>query len=306
MESFAGNYLTDKNAISIYNDGATTATVKLSENILTLTKDGVPQTIDLTQEANDTLQKLVTVINALGGGWTATLLSFGSRASKDNMADIEEINCLGSDNLQILKTLFSDVSNWPSAYVAFQKKEKVDDAEEQIERITRDYFYANSFDVKLNGNGKDRIFFHFQSSILSVTSILVFGISIDSDLYTFDERSVFLDMTTATASWAEWRALKKELSTEVLFPAGDKNIQIQGTRGWSSCPGEIRKCAKIIIEDEFDETLYDHWREGVLSVGGDYRYQNPRRIHTGIMKADVILSRYIRKRPTLATTRTNR
>lgn len=307
-ESFAGNYLTDEDGLSVLNGdaGASSATVLLSGNILTLKKDGVPQTLNLEEAEKDTLQELVVAINALGSGWTATLLGVSSRASKNNVVDQAEVNCLGSDNAVILKTLFSDVTNWPAEYETIQKKQLVSDKEEEIERITKDFFYTKAFDLKLDGNGKDRIFLQLFKDILSVSALYVYGIEIDSTLYTFDAHSVFLDTTTVIGSWVEWRILKKELETEVLFPAGDRNVRIVGTYGWSSCPRDIRSCAKILIEDGFDESLYDHWRAGSFSIGGDYSYTNPSRVYTGIMKADRILERYRRKRPLLATTRSMR
>lgn len=304
-ESFAGNYLTDEDGLSIYNEdaGASSAVLSLSGNILTLKKDGVPQTLDLAEADKDTLQELVTAINALAGDWKATLLGVSTRASKDNVVDQAEINCLGSGNAVTLKTLFSDVTNWPDDYETVQKKQLVVDKEEEIERITKDFFYSKAFDLELDGNGKDRIFLNLFKDILSVTALYVYGIEIDSTLWTFDKYSVFLDTTTVIGTWVEWRMLKSELGTTVLFPAGDKNVRIVGTYGWSSCPRDIRLCAKILIEDNFDESLYDHWRAGSFSIGGDYSYTNPSPVYTGIMKADRILYRYKRRRPLLATTR---
>jgi hypothetical protein len=302
MESFAGNILTDKNAISVYCGSGTTATVKLEENTLTLDKNGSPTALDLTQEANDTLSELVTVINALGADWSATLLGKGSAASKDNMADFPETSCLLETNAQTLKTLMDDVINFPAGYDADDKREAVQLEEERIEKITHDFFYSKAFDIKINGNGKDQIFIPFMANVLTVTALYVWGISIDSAIWTYSERSVLLDLESSGGGWAEFRHLLKEWGSSVLFPRGLKNVRIVGTCGWSSCPMDIRKAAAMMVMDGFDETLYDHWRAGSLSLGGDVSYSNPKRVHTGILPVDRILDRYVRRRPMMSTT----
>ncbi len=58
----------------------------------------------------------------------------------------------------------------------------------------------------------------------------------------------------------------------------------------------------MMVMDRFDETLYDHWREGQFGIGGDVSYNNPKRILTGIMAVDRILDRNTRRRPLLSTT----
>jgi len=301
MESFQGNYLTDKDAISVYCGSGSAATIKLSENSLTLTKDGSPTVIDLTAPANDELGKLVTVINTIAD-WNATLLGKSSAASKDNMADLLEASCLLEANSQTLKILMDDVENFPSTYDADDKRDAVDLEEERIERITHDFFYSKAFDMKMSGSGKSRIFPSVLPNILTVTAVYIWGVEIDSSLWTNDTRSIFLDLESTGGSWAEFRHLQREWGSDVLFPKGHENVRIVGTYGWSSCPREIRLAAAMMVMDRFDETLYDHWREGAFGVGGDFSYQNPKRVHTGILKVDRILSDYIRKRPLLSTT----
>lgn len=302
MESFEGNYLTDKNALSVFCSAGSTATIKLVENTLTLTKDGAPSVLDLTAAANNTLTKLVDVITALGGGWTAALLGKAAAASENNMADLAEADCLLVANIQTLKTLMGDVTNFPDTYDADDKREAVDLEEEKIEKLTKDFFYSAAFDIKMNGNGKSKLFLNFQPDILTVTAVYVWEITIDSVLWTYDTRSVFLDLDSAGGGWADFRALLKEWGENVLFPRGMKNVRIVGTRGWSSCPREIRQAASMMVMDRFDETLYDHWREGQFGIGGDVSYNNPKRILTGIMAVDRILDRNTRRRPSLSTT----
>jgi len=300
-DSYAGNIMTDLASISAYCDliGATAATIAVSDNTMTLAINEVDKTIDLTGTA--TMTDLVAAINALTG-WTARLLCRSTKIVPDKIADFAATNALGSDNAVTIRRLFDDVSNFPTAYEVYDKHDIVAEEEENIERITKDFFYAKAFDINLNGNGQDQIFFNFLQDCLTASALNISDVSIDSDVWTFNKRSVYLDTSTAIGSLAEYRHLLKTLETTVLFPKGLQNINIVGTKGWSICPSEVRKACKMMIEDRFDTTLYDHWREGSLSIGGDINYQNPRVIHTGIMKVDQILARYIRRRVSFRTT----
>lgn len=67
----------------------------------------------------------------------------------------------------------------------------IDRIEDLIERITHDYFYAKSFSIVLNGNGKNQLFLGLQSDILSVTEIKLSGVILSTNLFSFDENSIF-------------------------------------------------------------------------------------------------------------------
>ena len=297
-ESYQGNYLSDEDALSVYCESGSTATIKLSGNTLTLTKDGTPTVIDLSQEANDTLEELVAVINAIDQ-WSAILLGISTKASKDLLVDMEETNCLLIDNIQTLKTIEQDVSNWNSEWVALQKKQLIQEQEVLLEKITRDYFYSKDFIRELNGNNKNRLFLGLIPDILSVTKIELYGVELDPSYWTYDKNSVFIDLEHAEVSQAELKHLLKETEVYALFPRGINNIRVTGTYGASSCPCEIRRAIVIMIEEFNDPTLFDHWIKGSQSVGKDYSYTNPNKVYTGIVKVDRILARNIKKKVSL-------
>jgi len=294
-ESYQGNYLSDEDALSVYCDAGATATIKLVSNTLTLTKDGTPTAIDLTQDANDTLGELVAVINALEN-WNATLLGISTKASKDLLVDMVETSCLLIANAQTLKTIEQDVSNWTTAWVAIQKKQLIQEEEALLEKITHDFFYPKAFIRELDGNNKNRLFLGFIPNILSVTKIEIYGVEINTSYWTHDEYSVYIDLENVAAGQAELKRLLKETEIYALFPRGIKNIRVTGTYGWNSCPHEIRRAVIMMIEEFNDPTLYDHWIKGSQSVGKDFSYTNPEKVYTGIVKVDQILKRYIRKR----------
>lgn len=292
-ESYEGNYLTDDDALSVYCDTVTSALVKLSINILTLTKDGTPTELDLKNTSYDTLTKLVTEINKLAG-WTATLLGVSATAST-LLADKEEADCLGADNAQSLKTIAQEVSNWPAAWETVQKRRLVEEVEALVEKITHDYFYEKAFVADLDGNSKNRLFLSLTPDILSVTQIALYGTAIDPSFWTYDKHSVHI--SHIAASQAELKYLLKETGVYRLFPRGIKNIRVTGTCGASSCPHDIRRAAVMMVEDVHDPTLHSHWIKGSESIGGgDFKYTNPEKVYTGIIAVDRILKRHIKRK----------
>ena len=297
-ESYQGNYLSDEDALSVYCESGSTATIELSGKNLTLTKDGAPTVINITQAEMDTLGELVTAINALED-WNATLLGISTKASKDLLVDMIETNCLLIENIQTLKTIEQDVSNWNSAWVAIQKKQLIQEQEALLEKITRDYFYSKAFIRELNGNNKDRLFLGFIPDILSVTKIELYGVELNSSYWTYDKNSVFIDLEHAAVSQADLKRLLKETEVYALFPRGINNVRVTGTYGSSSCPREIRSAIAMMIEEFNDPTLYDHWIKGSQSVGKDFSYTNPNKVYTGIVNVDRILARNIKKKVSL-------
>jgi len=85
----------------------------------------------------------------------------------------------------------SDIDNWASEATDAQKLATIQRAESLVERITRDYFYAKSFNITLNGNGKNQLFLGLMPDILSITEIKISGVVLDAGLYSFDNNSVF-------------------------------------------------------------------------------------------------------------------
>lgn len=53
-----------------------------------------------------------------------------------------------------------------------ERQEIIDRVEQLIEKITRDYFYAKTFEIYQNGNGKDKLFLGLVPNILTNTSQL--------------------------------------------------------------------------------------------------------------------------------------
>ena len=70
---------------------------------------------------------------------------------------------------------------------------------------------------------------------------------------------------------------------------------ILGTYGYP--PLQIVKAASILAEREIDETLYTYYQKGNEQIGREYQYTTDVEPLTNIMEADILLSRFVRRKP---------
>lgn len=187
---------------------------------------------------------------------------------------------------------------------AADRQKVINRAEQLIENITDDFFYAKAFTVYRDGNGNDRLFVGLIPDIISVTAVLISGITLISDWYTNDVDSIYLDPEAVTGSSDDLPELHLRLKYKVkLFPKGMGNIKITGTYGWSSVPAAIEKAAIILCRAENDSTLYSSHEVGLKSEKlGDYSYTMADAAvskSTGIDAVDKLLKHYIRHKPML-------
>jgi len=85
----------------------------------------------------------------------------------------------------------TDVDNWPDGISNAAKLIIIRAAENMIEKLTKDYFYAKPFAIVRDGNGKNRMFLGLIPNILSVTEIKVSGVTMVTSLYAFDDDAIF-------------------------------------------------------------------------------------------------------------------
>ena len=73
-----------------------------------------------------------------------------------------------------------DVDNWADDTTPAEKLAVIQRAEQLIERITKDYFYAKAFVIYRDGQGTDYLNLKLYPDIITVTEVLLHGIEIDS------------------------------------------------------------------------------------------------------------------------------
>jgi hypothetical protein len=131
-----------------------------------------------------------------------------------------------------------------------------------------------------------------QFDILSLTSISVGGVAIDSTLYTFTGRTIYADPSGILIGGMT--ALYSDL--DVLFPRGTKNITVVGVAGWATAPESVKRACIILAENENDPSLYSHYVWGSESMAS-YSYTSKDRPMTNIREADELLDKYVTRKP---------
>ena len=200
----------------------------------------------------------------------------------------------------------SHIDNWPSGYTDEDKLEILKKAEQLIEKVTETKWMSEPFDIKINGNGKNRIFVPLPSDILTVTHVYISCVELDESWYTWDVNSVFLDPCVSGSGSLSPELYYKlgEAMERGIFPRGYNNIWIQGTQGegeFGDVPEAIKQAGVILVKWENDPTLYTYMGLKKSEKIGDYAYTNlavsEEDILTGVMEADTFLRLYIKRKP---------
>jgi hypothetical protein len=198
------------------------------------------------------------------------------------------------------------IDNWPSGITTEEQQEIIDKVEQIIDKVTETKWGGEAFDIKLNGNGKNRLFLPLETDILTVTNVYIFCIELDSSWYTWDVNSIYLDpCTSGTGSLSPELYYKLgEAMERGIFPRGYNNIWVIGTMGESvAVPEAIKQAAVILAKWENDPTLYSYTGLKKSEKIGDYSYTNlatsEADVLTGIAEADFYLRLYVKRKPIL-------
>lgn len=200
----------------------------------------------------------------------------------------------------------SYVDNWPSGITEEEQLEIIKKVEQIIDKVTGTKWVGEAFDIKINGNDKNRIFVPLGSDILTVTHVYISCVELDKSWYTWDANSVYLDPCVSgsgSLSPELWYRLGEAMERGI-FPRGHNNIWIQGTMGegqFADVPEAIKQAAVILAKWENDPTLYTYLGLKKSEKIGDYAYTNiaasESEILTGIMEADTFLRMYVKRKP---------
>jgi len=186
----------------------------------------------------------------------------------------------------------------------YDRQQAINRVEDLIEKLTKDFFYAEDFVIYLDGNGKDRLFLGLVPDIISVSKVKISGVELTSSWYTFDNDSIYLDPEAVTSEEGDMAELHLRLKYErILFPRGMGNIKVTGTYGKSTVPARVRQAAIILCKAENDPELYPSYDSNLKSEKiGDYSYtvaDGKNITKTGIDAVDDLLREYLRKKPML-------
>jgi len=196
------------------------------------------------------------------------------------------------------------IDNWPSGITAEEQQEIIDKVEQIIDKVTETKWGGEAFDIKLNGNGKNRLFLPLATDILTVTNVYISCVELDSSWYTWDVNSIYLDPCVSGSGSLSPELYYKlgEAMERGIFPRGYNNIWVIGTMGEiGAVPEAIKQAAVILAKWENDPTLYTYAGLKKSEKIGDYAYTNlatsEEDILTGVEEADTFLRLYVKRKP---------
>lgn len=186
-----------------------------------------------------------------------------------------------------------DVCNWVNGATEADKQAIIDQSERMIEKITHDLFYSKAETLIRDGNGKSRLFIGIPYDLLTVTAITIFGVAVDTDLFTFDKDSVYAD-TDADIGTVD----PNFPFGSRIFTKGTNNVDITCTVGHATVPAAIKNAAIILCRYENDSTLYCSNTMNEMEKFGDSTIKRGK-FMTGVLDADRLIYRYIKRKPVL-------
>lgn len=200
----------------------------------------------------------------------------------------------------------SYIDNWPSGITAEEQQEIITKVEQLIDKVTETKWCGTPFDIKLNGNGKNRLFLPLATDILTVTNVYISCVELDASWYTWDVNSIYLDPCVSGSGSLSPELYYKlgEAMERGIFPRGYNNIWVIGTMGegeFADVPEAIKQAAVILAKWENDPTLYTYMGLKKSEKIGDYSYTNLAGaevdILTGVEEADMFLRLYVKRKP---------
>lgn len=93
------------------------------------------------------------------------------------------------------------IDNWSSGITAEEQQEIIDKVEQLIDKVTGTKWGGTAFDIKLNGNNKNRLFIPLETDILTVTNVYISCVELDPSWYTWDVNSIYLDPCIGDSMW---------------------------------------------------------------------------------------------------------
>lgn len=123
----------------------------------------------------------------------------------------------------------TEVDNFGTA-TDVEIKRIIDRSENMINKVCQRIFYEKSFDVRLDGNGRDRVFLTELENIQYVSAYYVNNVSQDTTYLRWNDYSVFISQDSGISSNVELKYTLRDQQGS-WFPKGMQNIRIVGTYG---------------------------------------------------------------------------
>ena len=127
------------------------------------------------------------------------------------------------------------VDNWPSGISEEEQWEIITKVEQLIDKVTETKWGGEAFDIKLNGNNKNRLFIPLEADILTVTNVYISCVELDSSWYTWDVNSIYLDPCIGDSMWGSNAIRDGDFFTwKVAAPTTDLYYWVETIAGTST------------------------------------------------------------------------
>lgn len=193
-----------------------------------------------------------------------------------------------------------DLTQYSSAEITAE----IDFAENLIEEVCEDIFYAKTVTHTFDGTGNVKLFFmpKIKYRLLTVTSLKELDLDGSTVLDTFTENVDFkrYPFYVETSRYIEGDSPRRRFGTGGVWASGQNNIQIAGTWGRSAVPAEIKRATILLTLERLKPGSTNQTPGDVRSIGWDdfrisFKSSGPANTYseTGLNEVDRILRRYL-------------
>lgn len=172
---------------------------------------------------------------------------------------------------------------------------------------TNDVFESESLTLELDGDGSDRLMLPKRCTAVSTVKLRdedgTLGSSQTSTVYRL--HSSLYSTGSKRQGEYDWlhivplgAGLSNSLDGAFAWPCGPQTVQVVGTFGWTTTPGDVKRAVALMVYDHFKSTRPDiRAAESVQQQDVIVRYASPdpaNGIWTGIQEVDLIIGAYRR------------
>jgi hypothetical protein len=175
---------------------------------------------------------------------------------------------------------------------------------QRIDDVTNDHFESETVTLELDGDGTDRLMLpkrctavttiktRDSAAVLTTQAATVYRLH--SSLYSTGSKR----LEQGGLDWVDIVPLSAGLSLSLegpwAWPCGPQTVQVVGTFGWTTTPGDIKRLTALLVYDHFKPIRSDLRRTDQFTTPGGERVLMADTDPFGIPEADDIVASYRR------------
>lgn len=173
---------------------------------------------------------------------------------------------------------------------------------QRLDDYTNDRFESEALTLEMDGEGTAKLILPKRCTAVGTVKTRD-----DADVLTLQAAAVYRLHSSlySTGSkrlgefdWIEvvpdGNGLASVTGSAYVWPRGPRTVQVVGTFGWTTTPGDVKRAVALMVYDHFKPRAEDLRRASAWAIA-ETRYEIARTLPTGIPEADEVIANYRRE-----------